>query len=110
MSVPTRWTPLRRTHWRSRRRSPELDRPERRKQVGAVSAISASGFDVVGVAAPTEALVISAFSAISATGGFSEPLQEYFPTAIGRQKRVSASFRRFPPVRAIVRKAPISGC
>jgi hypothetical protein len=34
--------------------------------------------------------------------------QEYFRTAIGVQKRVSASFRRFPPLRDIVGEARIS--
>ena len=55
-------------YWRSRRRSPERDQLELRTQVGAVSAVSASGLEVVGVAVPTAALAISAFSAISATG------------------------------------------
>ena len=41
-------------------------------------------------------------------GRFSQSLREYFPTAIGPRKRVSASFRRFPPLRTIVGRARLS--
>ena len=79
---------------------PGLDQPELRKQVGAVSAISASKLDVVGLAAPTAALVISAFSAISASARAvsRSPSRNTFPPLQGAKNEfppVSAGFRRF---------------
>jgi hypothetical protein len=75
---------------------------EPRKQVGAVSAVSASGLEVVGIAVPTAALAISAFSAISATG-LAESRSPSRNTCVPLQGRqngfppVSAGFRHFAP-------------
>jgi hypothetical protein len=40
-------------------------------------------------------------------GRFSQPLQEYLRTGIGARKGVSASFRRFPPLRDIIGRARV---